>query len=312
MKKLYTLIFGTLSLGLWAQQDIQFTQYMNNRLFFNPGVAGTSGSICLNGGHRTQWAGFDGAPVTQNINAEIPLKVLHGALLVNISNDQIGFFQDVTAGIGYSYNMSLGSGVLGIGFEVDFRSKNVSNAGWIAPDGLQDPSISAQSASAFTPDLNFGAYYQDEDLYVGVSTGRVLQSDAKLKNITSTGDALIRDQMHWYFMAGYDIDIANTDFTITPSTLVKSDLVTYSADINITALYNKKLMAGVGYRTANEIPLMIGYQILPNLRASYSYDITLSDLNSVSGGSHEIFLNYCFKIEFPPRVNGGHRNVLYL
>lgn len=84
-----------ISSALWAQQDVQFTQYYHNRLGFNPGVAGSGEGICVNMGQRLQWVGFEGAPNTLNVNASIPLDVLHGGLMVNIVNDRIGFFEDV-------------------------------------------------------------------------------------------------------------------------------------------------------------------------------------------------------------------------
>ena len=56
-----------------AQQDVQFTQYYHNTIGFNPGVAGSNDAICLNVGHRSQWVGFDNAPTTQNINADMPM-----------------------------------------------------------------------------------------------------------------------------------------------------------------------------------------------------------------------------------------------
>ncbi|MGZ4042172.1 MAG: type IX secretion system membrane protein PorP/SprF, partial [Bacteroidia bacterium] len=49
MKKLFTkiaiAIAGFTGVAV-AQQDPQFTQWMNNRLIYNPGYAGTSGAIC--------------------------------------------------------------------------------------------------------------------------------------------------------------------------------------------------------------------------------------------------------------------------
>ena len=144
IKGLFLLAISMLATQLHAQQDVQFTQYMHNRIFFNPGMAGNSDAISLNFGHRTQWVGFDNAPVTQNINAELPVDKLHGGVMLNITNDQIGFFQDISAALGYAYQTYVGPGKLGIGLSVDFRNKNVRNAQWIFPDGgagSNDPAV---------------------------------------------------------------------------------------------------------------------------------------------------------------------------
>ncbi|MEL0026834.1 MAG: type IX secretion system membrane protein PorP/SprF, partial [Schleiferiaceae bacterium] len=101
MRKTRLALFAMLcSSALWAQQDVQFTQFANNKIFYNPGVIGSGDAICLSAAHRSQWVGFDNAPTTQNFNANVPLDVIGGGLSLNFTNDMIGFFQDVTAGIG--------------------------------------------------------------------------------------------------------------------------------------------------------------------------------------------------------------------
>jgi hypothetical protein len=60
------------------------------------------------------------------------------------------------------------------------------------------------------------------------------------------------------------------------------------------------------------IGTMIGYQFSPALKAGYSYDIALSDLSGRAAGSHEVFLQYCFKIEIPPRQKGSYKNPRFL
>mgnify|MGYP000017377581 FL=1 len=304
---LYIVFTGTVA----AQQDVQYTQYYHNQVGFNPGVAGSSGSINLNVGHRSQWVGFENAPTSQNINADIPLAILHGGLLVNIVNDQIGFFQDIAAAVGYAYQLELGPGKLGIGLSVDFKNKNVKAAQWIYPDGTSgssDPSIFAPNATAMTPEMNFGAYYSTDLWYGGLSTSRLLQSEA---NLGAT--AAYKSKLHYYLTGGINIPFRDLELVLSPNVLMKSDLNSnISLDININALIQEKIYGGLGYRNQDALSVMAGYQILPSLRLAYSYDITTSSLSAYSGGSHEIFLNYSFNIEVPPRIQGSYRNIRFL
>ena len=70
--KIHLILISLLFAGsLAAQQDVQYTQYYHNQVGFNPGVAGSAGAINLNVGHRSQWVGFENAPTSQNINADI-------------------------------------------------------------------------------------------------------------------------------------------------------------------------------------------------------------------------------------------------
>ncbi|WP_306354298.1 type IX secretion system membrane protein PorP/SprF, partial [Flavobacterium sp. '19STA2R22 D10 B1'] len=46
------------SLGSYAQQDAQYTQYMYNTVNINPAYAGSRGVMSIFGLHRTQWVGL--------------------------------------------------------------------------------------------------------------------------------------------------------------------------------------------------------------------------------------------------------------
>jgi len=59
--------------AITAQQDAQYTQYMYNTLVVNPAYAGSRGLLSLNGLHRSQWIGVDGAPTTQTLSLHSPV-----------------------------------------------------------------------------------------------------------------------------------------------------------------------------------------------------------------------------------------------
>ena len=177
MKKTRIALFAILcSSALWAQQDVQFTQFANNKIFYNPGVTGAGDAICLSAAHRSQWVGFDNAPTTQNFSANIPLNFLHGGLALNFTNDMIGYFQDITVGVGYGYQMNLAGGTLGLGLRADFRNKNVTSGVWAPPQTMNDPSLVALGSTSMATDLSFGAYYQQETWYAGLSSTRLLET----------------------------------------------------------------------------------------------------------------------------------------
>jgi hypothetical protein len=65
-------LFWVSWVGLWAQQDPQFTQYMYNRFGLNPGAAGYAGAWQIAGLGRLQWLGIDGHPSTFALNVHTP------------------------------------------------------------------------------------------------------------------------------------------------------------------------------------------------------------------------------------------------
>jgi len=312
MKKTRIALFAILcSSALWAQQDVQFTQFANNKIFYNPGVTGAGDAICLSAAHRSQWVGFDNAPTTQNFSANIPLNFLHGGLALNFTNDMIGYFQDITVGVGYGYQMDLAGGTLGLGLRADFRNKNVTSGVWAPPQTMNDPSLVALGSTSMATDLSFGAYYQQETWYAGLSSTRLLETKDILNATGGSANAQIRGQRHYYFMGGYNLDLGN-GIVLQPAAMVKTDLVTTQLDINAAATYNNQIWGGVTYRVYDALAIMAGYQITKDLRATYSYDLTTSSLAKSSSGSHEIMMSYCFTIEIPPKEKGSYRNPIFL
>ena len=312
MKKTRIALFAILcSSALWAQQDVQFTQFANNKIFYNPGVTGAGDAICLSAAHRSQWVGFDNAPTTQNFSANIPLNFLHGGLALNFTNDMIGYFQDITVGVGYGYQMNLAGGTLGLGLRADFRNKNVPSGVWAPPHTMNDPSLVALGSTSMATDLSFGAYYQQETWYAGLSSTRLLETKDILNATGGSANAQIRGQRHYYFMGGYNLDLGN-GVVLQPAAMVKTDLVTTQLDINAAATYNNQIWGGVTYRVYDALAIMAGYQITKDLRATYSYDLTTSSLAKSSSGSHEIMMSYCFTIEIPPKEKGSYRNPIFL
>ena len=312
MRKTRLALFAMLcTSAIWAQQDVQFTQFANNKIFYNPGVIGSGDAICLSAAHRSQWVGFENAPTTQNFSANVPLDIIGGGLSVNFTNDMIGFFQDITAGVGYGYQASLAGGTLGLGVRVDFRNKNVTSGVWAPPQTMNDPSLVQLGATSMATDLSFGTYYQRDNWYAGLSSTRLLETKDILTANGGSGNAQIRGQRHYYLMGGYDIDLQN-GFVLQPAMMVKTDLVTTQFDLNAAATYNNQIWGGVTYRVYDALSVMAGYQITKDLRATYSYDLTTSSFRNSSSGSHEIMMSYCFTIEIPPKEKGSYRNPIFL
>lgn len=320
MRKIYTLFLVTAGFLSYGQQDVQFTQFMNNRIFYNPAVAGTGGAICASAFHRSQWVGFDGAPTTQNINANIPIRSIGGGVGVNITNDQIGYFSNTSAELMYAYQIRLMEGTLGIGAGVSFLNRSLDNAQWIPADrdpsgggpGSLDGALPANDASGLLVDATFGVYYDSQTYWGGISTTRVIENATAVDNFSGGGTAF-RNSRHYYLMGGYNWFIPGSNWEIQPSALVKvGEGLTSTFDVNLTGVYNNKLWGGVTYRLQDAIGAMIGYQFTPAFRGGYSYDIATSNLSGQGGGSHEVFLQYCFKIEIPPRTKGSYKNPRFL
>ncbi len=305
MKRILTIaLFALIGSYSFGQQDAQFSQNMFNKLSVNPGFAGSNDAICATLLYRQQWLGFvpgnEGIPKTGLLSIDAPVKLLHGGLGLTVVNDQIGFNSSTGVRLAYAYRMNVGPGKLGIGLDAGIYSMNMDGI-WVSQNP-NDPNIPPAS-SDLKPDFDFGLYYNTTDLYVGLSSTHLAESDLTLSN-ANYGMA-----RHYYLMGGYNYSL-NPTWMLKPSVWIKSDLASTQYDVNLSVLYNNLVWLGASYRMKDAIVAMVGVNV-GSFKIGYSYDVTTSNVKNYSGGSHEIMLGYCFTPN-PTKPLPLNRNVRFL
>jgi len=312
MKRISTLVvILLLSNSLIAQPgtDPKFSLFMFNKLPINPGVAGDHDGICATILHRSQWIGFGGEaggePVTQALSVHSPVPSLHGGIGLTIIRDAIGFDDALNAKLNYSYRFNTGAGLLGIGIQAGMFQKSMNGALAKGGDAQNlDAAIPTGLVKGIVPDFGLGLYYNTDNLYFGISSIHLIESELKYTN--SNGTAYIMPlTRHFYILAGYDYDLG-PKLTLSPSILVKSvGAPATQLDVNTNIIYKKnkrEYWAGVTYSSGDLvhnsafIVAQIGMDITKQLMFGYSYDVTTTDVNTYSPQTHEILLNYCFKV----------------
>lgn len=300
LSKLSLLLVG-FSGVVMAQQDPQFTQFMNNKLMYNAGYAGNSGNICGVLHFRQQWTSFTGAPQSFALTGDMRLSPDSPlGFGLNVMMDKIGPMQTLFLRVPVAYQLpNIMGGTLGFGLDLGVLQKQI-NENWLPPDvGLPDGTIPGAgewgnnpNLSKLTYDVGFGAYYSiPRKLYIGLSSTHLPAQ--LLKSGDSVQYKLTR---HYYFMAGYHLAIDPRN-EIIPNIMVRSDINATVIDANVTYMWDQKLIAGVTYRHTDAVAPMIGWQHqLPKgtiIKGVYSYDYTLSKIKGYSGGSHEITIGVC-------------------
>ena len=287
-----------------AQQDPQFSQYIFTKLPYNPAFAGSNDAICGTLLYRNQWTGFGGEPKSMLFTADMPLDLLHGGVGISVyAADNLGVESNLNARLAYAYRADLGAGRIAAGVDVGYHQKSLDGSKFIFND-TGDNSIPTNNQSGGTLDMSFGAYYNTDNMYVGISSTHLQEGSIKFSNVDMT---LAR---HYFLMAGYSQDLTSS-LTLKPSVLVKSDAVSTTFDVNANLVINSRFWVGAGYRLQDAIVLTAGLEIIPNLKFGYSYDLTTSEIKTFSSGTHEVMLGYCFK----PTQNVKrqfHRNVRFL
>ncbi|HEX5002990.1 MAG TPA: type IX secretion system membrane protein PorP/SprF [Bacteroidia bacterium] len=307
MKRLLSLAAVALlaTTAVFGQQDPQFSQNMFNRLWANAAYAGSSDGICATAIYRDQWSGFDGAPKTGILNIDAPVRALHGGLGLSVlAADELGAENSLNVKLSYAFRFNVGSGNLAIGADFGFLQKSLD--GFSAGDYIDpnDPVIPSSSQSgSVIPDIGAGVYFNSDKLYIGASASHLTEPKVEY------GDFSTVMARHYYFMAGYRLEFSPS-LSLIPSVFVKNVADETQADINANLHFNNRFWVGASYRLEDAIVVMAGLNILSNLRLGYSYDITTSDLQDYSNGTHEVMLNYCFYIK--KKIKPINRNVRFL
>lgn len=285
-----------------AQQAPYYTNFMFNKLPYNPGYAGSKDAICATILYHEQWQGYtaDGAPSTLFANIHAPVGKKHGIGL-GIVNDKIGYENTLTLHAYYNYKFDVGSnGKLAVGPSLGMMQKTLDGSK-LHSENPNDPHVPLQSVSTIQPDLGFGLYYTNTSLYnafAGLSANNVLEQ--KLTYDAPGGSIDYAIKRTYYAMTGISYDLSPS-LALNPTLLYKTDMTKGQLDLNADVVYNNKIRGGLTYRTSDAVSVLIGYKFTDNFHIGYSYDITTSKLNTVSNGTHEFVLNYCFRIKTKPK-----------
>ncbi|MBD79367.1 MAG: hypothetical protein CL840_10630 [Crocinitomicaceae bacterium] len=338
MKNIITVLLSLSVLGAIAQQDPQFTMNFANKLYNNPAYAGTN-KICATGIFRQQWAGIEGAPrdILFSVHSPINLKIWEESQWINpgvgftFIDDEIGpistngFKAAIANHFKFSSigTISLGFGVGTMGVRID-GSKMRTPDGGIAGQGssIQDPNIlAAMGNRQYGFDMDFGLYYQsaDEKIFAGASVAHLTKGNFSFEQDPTLGITKYQVQPHAYFMGGYRMNnfLGSEDWDLLPSAFVKTEFKTTQVDINVRAIKQNKIWAGVSWRFQDAAALMGGYNWhnvgggKGTAKVGFSYDINTSKLFKHNVGSFEIFVNYCFGITPKPKIS-IHKNPLWL
>ena len=179
---------------------------------------------------------------------------------------------------------------LGLRAGVSIYSARVSELRhWDAADPLYQQDIVNAPLGKF----GFGLYWYDRTSYVGLSVPTIYAADGRITLDAPDGFDHYFTQ-HYYLHAGKVFPLGES-LDIKPSTLVKyTPNAPVEADINCNVLYRERVWLGLGYRTGDALVAMVEYQISPQLRIGYAYDMTTSRLRNYTSGSHEVMLGIDF------------------
>lgn len=315
IQRLVVLLTMTLALTvsrLSAQQDTQQTMYWATPSLYNSATAGCDSALHISAFDRMQWANVKGAPHTFFVSADLPVMLGRKRTGVGLSilNDQAGLFTTTFVNAQLNASLKLWGGRLAIGLQPSFVNQAFKGGDVFIPTGeAWDPSddaIPTGDVSGMAFDLGTGVYYERKWFYAGLSAQHLLASELELADY-----AYFKLTPTFYFHAGGNISLKHTLYKLQPSVLVKTTFQFTQVDFTLRATYNDKFWGGVTYRPGDAVALMVGADI-GSIRLGYAYDIPISQMSLVGGGSHEILATYTLHIDLDKQRQHGTKSIRIL
>lgn len=287
--------------GLNAQQDARYTQYMFNKLVFNPAYAGTGDGLELSAIYRNQWVNIEGAPQEFSISAHTPFggKKQFG-LGGFFEFDQIGVHSQYRLFLDYAYKFAITPRArlsIGVSGGLAYRVSNFTDL----TSGDSDPFVIdpndivfGENVSKLLPNFGLGLYfYNPNKYYLGVSAPHLINNDLGFRSA--------HQSRHYHFMGGLVFPLGES-LKLKPSVLVKwvPNNAPIQYDANLMFLIKEMIWLGASYRIDNQfnsesLDFIAALELKNGFRIGYAYDFTLSDLSNYTSGSHEIMLGYAIK-----------------
>jgi len=317
-KKIFFFFFLNLSLAA-SGQDYQFGQFYALPLYYNPAFAGANLNSRLTAGYRNQWSGLQGWKGWVG-SFDWHLKKASSGIGLFLSSNSIarlGYGQ-TNGMLQYAYRAKISEKIrvssgLGIGFgQMSWSFGNQLFGDQLAVDPIlkksQDPVANSTISDSYL-DLQLGALVYSQKWWLSLS---ILHPHSPKFNLL--GENLIEPKIN--LSGGYRFEMKKpTDYkgeispnAITPAILLRSQGSASQLDLGVY-LHYVPFVFGIWYRgiplpvketkTLNHdaVTALVGIK-QNNLSIGYSYDINVSGLVGILGGSHEITVTYEFKTKY--------------
>ncbi|MBX7052375.1 MAG: type IX secretion system membrane protein PorP/SprF [Flavobacteriales bacterium] len=281
-----TLLFCIADKPSQAQQEWGYSQYLFNLYDINSSYAGNHNGPSFAARYRSQWMGFEGAPVTQLFSFHTPVAHDQIGLGMKILNESIGARKQQQLKISGSYRMHFGENTLAFGV-AGGAVRQSSDISMIKAADEQDAQLSVFPNTSITPIVDASVFFNTKKFYVGIESTRLNKSAYHHEQ-----GALARLYYNVNATAGYIQKIGENNLLQLSSMMKYSEGKLWQADLNLTYLINNKLWFGGGYRVFSGALIVACINITEHFRLGLSYDVAAKKMRTNNDGSAEVYLGY--------------------
>ena len=286
-------------LVVYSQIQPNSSHYMYQPQLTNPAFYGSKNGLNLGVNYRHQWAKLDGQPRTINIFADAEIPAAHGGIGFNITNDQLGAFNNTWLNVGYAFIQPIKDKFkIAIGINAGVNISQLDGSKLVTPQGtsgdLNDDFLSNQKQKSFKPNFSIGIALLHKFIEVGINYSNLINAKDKFKGDLNTLKPTYGGVFQTYITSKVSV---GKDFKLKPSVQFSTDFKEFQTDFSMLAGYKEYVYLGLNVRGYNKkafesLSPVINIIPVKNLNIIYSYDINLNKLAKVNKGTHEVTLNY--------------------
>ena len=307
-------------------QDPIYSQYYNSHLQLNAALAGNTNGPLFQLNYRNQWPLLNQIYTTYSVSYDQYIRRFNSGIGAQLLTDNAGDGTLRTTGLTgyYSYKLrvkknSFIKGGMEIGYinlgldwsKLIFGDAIDPGSGHISPGGTPFPSKESKPGETSKNLLNIGAgvVFFNPEYYVGISLKNLNTPDISFLesgiNPDESSQSLpVRFSLH----GGMQILLKPGNKRIDPTFISPNMMYLRQGgfhQINVGAYLSvNKIQGGLWYRHSlfNGDALITSFGVKKDfLKITYSFDLTLSQLNIRQGGAHEIGVILSFEHLYPKR-----------
>ena len=291
------------SVGKVHAQDPEFTQFYSNPIYLNPAFAGSKLCPRFVMNYRNEWPNISGNFVTTAASYDQKVDGLYGGLgLIVLSDNAAKTLQTSRVSLIYSYHQkvtrkfSINFGVEGSYYQKSVDWDRLTFGDMIDPRRgfVYQTNDIRRDDPVNNLDFSAGVVGYTEQFYAGFAVHHLTEPNESFLNSSTPSPLPMRFTGHF----GAVIPLQGGSlYTDKEQSISPNILYTRQGDfqqLNM-GLYVKKgsLVGGVWYRNKDAFIVTVGIES-DMVKVGYSYDVTMSKLSVLSGGSHEISLGINF------------------
>ncbi len=271
-----------------AQISIHSSLLQFDKQTVNPAYCGAKKINEIKISHRSQWVGFEDAPMHQSISGTMSKGLVGiGSQIFNYSSKGI---QNYGGNIAYAYHIPLAKINLSLGAEIGFSQIAINTSDHVIYQSGDDLLNKGIEKSKLLVDMPAGIFAYNKKFYAGVS----YEYKSKV-SFSDMNTDLMPSGFGYTFMTGYNYRIKKHFMIIPNAIIVKPLNYTINYQIGLSLIYRDMIMTSANYRQNDAMILSVGIKLLDNWLFMYSFDMITSGLKNYNSGSHEIMLAYIFK-----------------